>query len=101
MSEGTNTELWLTDELLCEEDDEERVVEWLLWDDEPPMIFVLWDMPLPGIPNVCFTPFEPKLKLFPRPPSDMLAPDFEKFTFTPLHIFTDLRKRVPIFIPLL
>ena len=38
-------------------------------------------MPLPGIPNVCFTPLEPKLKLFPRPPSDKLAPDFEKFTF--------------------
>ena len=65
------------DELLLEED----------LRDDPPVKFTLVDSPVPGIPNVADDPRVPVLKENPLPPKDVLTPLFEKFTFTPLHIF--------------
>lgn len=54
------------------------------------------DKPVPGIQTVALVPRPPKFIECPLPPRDRLAPDLEKFTLTPLQIFTDFLNLIPI-----
>jgi hypothetical protein len=59
-------------------------------------IFVLYEIPLPGIPRFTYVPRFPRVTVAPLRPADTLTPLLLKFSRTPGNVFTVLRNLNPM-----